>query len=53
MSRDHAIAAITRPPETSTMGREIPKKRSMVAPAKSMATRNRTVLIAMRRAREW
>ena len=50
---DQAMAAMTRPPETSTVGREMPKKRSTVEPMRSTTIRNRKVLMAMRRAREW
>ncbi len=45
------IAATTMPPESWTMGREMPKKLRMVAPSSSKITRKTMLLMAMRRAR--
>ena len=52
-SIDQAMAAMTMPPETSTIGREMPKNRSRAEPTRSTTIRNSAVLMAMRRAREW
>ena len=46
------MAAMTRPPDTCTIGRETPKKLRMVEPTISMTAMKRTVLRAMRRARD-
>jgi hypothetical protein len=45
------MAAMTRPPETSTMGREISKKLRMAEPMSWMTAKKMRVLMAMRRAR--
>ena len=47
------MEAITRPPETCTIGSEMPKKRSIAEPTRSTTARNSTVLMATRRANEW
>jgi hypothetical protein len=49
---DHPIAAMTMPPESWTMGREIPKKLRIVAPNNSIIARKMTLLIAILRASE-
>ncbi len=49
---DQPIMAMTMPPETCMMGREMPKKLSSEEPMRSMTTRKMTVLMAILRARE-
>jgi hypothetical protein len=44
------MAAITRPPETWTIGSEMPKKLSRVEPSSSMTARKMMVFTAILRA---